>query len=94
MVNKVHDMRARGPWEYKNNQRQTQGPGSLKNKQFGNTKRRGSSELFKDPDKGELKYKTGFDLLPRPPGKIGNDKRVPMPALPPVEIEKRLKKIG
>jgi len=43
----------------------------------------GNSSDFIDPN----------NLLPRPPGKIGNDKRMPMPALPPVEIEKRLKKI-
>ncbi len=84
---KIKDMRAKAPWEIENDQRQTQGPGSLKGKFAGSTRRGGGQDIDWNslPDKGLL--------LPKGPGKIGNDKRVPMPALPPVEIEKRLKKI-
>jgi len=84
---KYKDMRARAPWEKENNQRQTQGPGSFKGKSAGSTRRGGGQDIDWNslPDKGLL--------LPKGPGKIGNDKRMPMPALPPVEIEKRLKKI-
>ena len=84
---KITDMRARAPWEIKKDQRQTQGPGSLKGKSAGSTRRGGGQDIDWNslPDKGLL--------LPKGPGKIGNATPMPMPALPPVEIEKRLKKI-